>query len=79
MFIGCIGYILSLSVCTYAFFHYDELKVVSVATNTANAASKLIDMDAKVIYFTPEDKVKTEQDFVQAKQELVEITSKKQV
>ena len=76
LFIGCIGYILSLSVCTYAFFHYDELKVVSVATNTANAASKLIDMDAKVIYFTPEDKVKTEQDFVQAKQELVEITSK---
>ena len=75
LFIGCIGYILSLSVCTYAFFHYDELKVVSAATNTANAASKLIDMDAKVIYFTPEDKVKAEQDFMQAKQELVKITS----
>lgn len=75
LLIGCVGYILSLSVCTYAFFHFNELKVVSTAIDTASSADQLISMENNTVYFTVEDKAKAEAAFASAKQSLAEAVS----
>lgn len=75
LIIGCIGYIVSLSVCTYSFFHYGELKVVSAAIDTVNTANHLIDIKEQKVYFTKEDEVKANDDYNNAKATLVEIVS----
>ena len=76
LLIGCVGYILSLSVCTYAFFHFNELKVVSNAIDTATTAEQLINMNNETVYFTAEDKAKAEVAFEEAKKNLVASTQK---
>lgn len=75
LLIGCVGYIVSLSVCTYAFFHFNELKVVSTAIDTASSAEKLINMESNTVYFTAEDKTNAEAAFATAKDSLLKATS----
>lgn len=75
LIIGCVGYIVSLSVCTYAFFHYDELKVVSSAVDTVSSAEQLIRMDNGEVYFTTEDHGKAVAAYDAAKQALTEATA----
>ena len=76
LLIGCVGYIASLSVCTYAFFHFEELKVVSNAIDTASTAEQLINMNNETVFFTAEDKSKAEVAFETAKKKLSDSTQK---
>ena len=76
LLIGCVGYIASLSVCTYAFFHFEELKVVSNAIDTASTSQQLINMNEGTVFFTPEDKSKAEAAYETAKQKLSDSTQK---
>ena len=73
LLIGCVGYILSLGVCTFAFFNYDELKVVSVSMDTASAASQIQRMENGDVYFTAEDLTKTKETFAKAKSDLLNL------
>ena len=41
LLIGCIGYIISLGVCTYAFVSVTPLKVVSACTDVVNSAKQV--------------------------------------
>jgi len=75
LIIGCIGYIVSLSVCTYAFFHYSELKVISNAIDTASSADHLLDIKNGTVYFTPEDEQNAVAAFNNAKAELKNVTA----
>ena len=75
LIIGCIGYIVSLSVCTYSFFHFNELKVVSTAIDTASSAKQLISMENGEVFFTPEDKAKAESGYAAAKVAFTEATA----
>ena len=70
LIIGCIGYIISLSVCTYSFFHYSELKVVSSAIDTVNSANHLIDIQKGTAYFTIEDAKNANKAYETAKENL---------
>ncbi|MBO8416787.1 MAG: sugar porter family MFS transporter, partial [Proteobacteria bacterium] len=42
LLIGCVGYIVSLAVCTFAFFNFSVLKVVSAAIDADNAAAQVM-------------------------------------
>lgn len=74
LFIGCIGYIVSLAVCTFAFFHFHDLKVISAAQDTATYAVQVQNMQQGVGYFTPEDQAKAEQNFQISFEKLLEST-----
>lgn len=75
--IGCVGYIVSLSVCTYAFFNYHELKVVSAAVDTSSSASQLMRMENGEIYFTEKDKAEALANYENAKKALIDATAEK--
>ena len=75
LIIGCIGYIISLSVCTYSFFHYSELKVVSSAIDTVNSANHLIDIQKGTAYFTIEDAKNANKAYETAKENLYKVTT----
>ena len=75
LIIGCIGCIISLSVCTYSFFHYSELKVVSSAIDTVNSANHLIDIQKGTAYFTIEDAKNANKAYETAKENLYKVTT----
>ncbi len=56
LLIGCCGYIVSLAVCTFAFFNFSELKVVSAAIDADTAAQQIVRIENGQGYFTQEDK-----------------------
>lgn len=60
LFIGCCGYILSLALCTFAFFHFHDLKIVSAAQDTVAYATQVNNMEQGLTYFTPEDQAKAQ-------------------
>ena len=74
LIIGCIGYIASLSVCTYSFFSFHELKVVSAAVDTSATANQLLRMEKGEVFFTPEDKAEAQKNFEEAKLALIAAT-----
>ena len=39
LIVGCVGYIVSLGMCTYAFLHYNDLKVVSTSIDMLNSTA----------------------------------------
>ena len=71
LFIGCCGYIISLAVCTFAFLHYHDLKIVSAAQDTVAYATQVHQMEQGLGYFTPEDQAKAQVNFQQALDKLV--------
>ena len=57
LIIGCIGYIASLSVCTYSFFSCHDLKVISAAVDVQNNATQIENLKSNLVYSTEKDKV----------------------
>lgn len=78
LLIGCVGYILSLAICTFSFFNFSELKVVSSSIDTVASAQQLINMEAGNIYFTPEDKDNAVIKYNQARDNLIVVTASDQ-
>ncbi len=79
LLIGCCGYILSLAVCTYAFFSMGELKVVSAAIDTQSAAQRVINIQEGTVYFTQDDKTQAFEDYDGALAKLIAITGNEQL
>ena len=75
LFIGCIGYILSLSICTYSFFHFSELKVVSSAIDAANSAEQVMRINNEEVFFTDADKENALLKYDTARDNLVFVTA----
>ena len=78
LIIGCVGYIVSLSVCTFSFFHYEELKVVSTAIDVSNNADRLISMESGAVYFTKADETKALADYNASIEEIKTVVSNSQ-
>lgn len=57
LIIGCVGYIASLSVCTYSFFSCHDLKVISAAVDVQNNATQVENLKSNLVYSTEKDKV----------------------
>ncbi|MGN0902553.1 MAG: MFS transporter, partial [Succinivibrio sp.] len=70
LLIGCVGYILSLGICSFSFFNYDELKVVSVSMDTASGADQIVRMENGEVFYTDDDLVKAKASFEDAKTKL---------
>ena len=78
LLIGCAGYILSLAVCTFSFFNFSELKVVSASIDSATSAQQIINMESGNIFFTPEDKINAVAKYNQARDNLITVTANSQ-
>lgn len=57
LIIGCVGYIASLSICTYSFFSCHDLKVISAAVDVQNNATQIENLKSNLVYSTEKDKV----------------------
>lgn len=71
LLIGCIGYIISLGVCTWAFVNFSELKVVSAATDAVNAVEQVVNLDNPDNYITDSDRQEILANYQAARQNLV--------
>ena len=78
LLIGCAGYILSLAGCTFSFFNFSELKVVSASIDSATSAQQIINMESGNIFFTPEDKINAVAKYNQARDNLITVTANSQ-
>ena len=75
LILGCIGYIVSLSICTFAFLHFNELKVISASIDAIASSEQVIQMESGTNYMTPEDKQIKLNNYENAKAKLIEITT----
>lgn len=75
LILGCIGYIISLSICTYAFVHFNELKVVSASIDAISSSQQVIQMETSTDYMTEEDRQIKLNNYETAKAKLVEISN----
>lgn len=71
LIIGCVGYIISLAVCTFAFVHFTDLKVVSASIDMVNASSNLERTTDPSVYMTDEDRQIKRGEFVVAKDKFI--------
>jgi MFS family permease len=69
LFIGSFGYIISLGLCAFAFFHWAPQ--FKVATNVATTATALVEMTARVEKAAPGDQAKLTAGYADAKQALI--------
>lgn len=63
LLIGCVGYLISLGVCTFAFLHFTDLKVVSNSIDMSNAAQAVMQIDNPNYYMTDEDRAVKKEEF----------------
>jgi MFS family permease len=70
LLIGSFGYIISLGVCAYAFLSASEFKVVSSAIDVISSAQKVIQIEDKSRYMTPQDEQLAMDAYQQAKVQL---------
>lgn len=70
LYIGSVGYIISLGICAIAFLSITEFKVVSTAIDLVGSSSQVIQIENKVGYRTAADEKKILNDFVAAKKAL---------
>lgn len=75
---GCIGYIVSLAVCTFAFVHFTELKVVSASIDMANASTNLERTVDPNVYMTDKDREIKRVEFETAKDKFIVIVQDNQ-
>lgn len=73
LILGCIGYLVSLSVCTYAFLHFNDLKVVSTSIDMLNGSAALEQTTNENIYMTEEDRQNKMQEFAIAKEKFLAV------
>lgn len=77
LYIGSIGYIVSLGVCAVAFLTITEFKVVSRAGDLVSASGSVIRVENQEGYVSEEDKKKIFEEFSQAKVALSEASQLK--
>ena len=75
LLIGCVGYIVSLAVCSFAFFNFYDLKVVSASIDTASTAQQCVRMENHEVYFTPEDYTVAQANYQAAVDKFLVVTS----
>lgn len=75
LIIGCVGYLVSLGVCTYAFLHFNDLKVVSASIDMANGCAAIERTVDPNFYMTDEDRQIKTQEFEVAKEKFLLINS----
>lgn len=68
---GCIGYIVSLAVCTFAFVHFSELKVVSASIDMINTSTNLERTVDPSVYMTEQDREIKRNEFAVAKEKFI--------
>ena len=74
LYIGSVGYIVSLGVCAYTFLSNPTLKVASVANDLAGAAETLVKVDEGARFMNAEDRKKFDKDYGENQAALVEIS-----
>ena len=74
LYIGSVGYIISLSVCAYTFLSTPTLKVASVAGDLAASAGTLVNVEDGTRFMSAEDRMKFEEGYAEKKAVLVEIS-----
>lgn len=75
LFIGSIGYILSLGICTWAFLSTPAFQVVSAAGDLEAAAASVIAVESGAQFVTDQDRPGIYSNYENAKRNLVEATS----
>ena len=75
LIIGCVGYLVSLGVCTYSFLHFNDLKVVSASIDMANGCAAIERTVDPNFYMTDEDRQIKTQEFEVAKEKFLLINS----
>lgn len=78
LIIGCVGYIISLSVCTFAFVHFSDLKVVSASIDMVNTSANLERTLDPNIYMTDADREVKRGEFDAAKEKFIAVMSANQ-
>lgn len=73
--IGCIGYIVSLAVCAFAFLHFTELKAVSTSIDVTSAVTQVQRMENHEVYFTPADQEQALQTLQSARSAFAEVVA----
>ena len=74
LYIGSIGYIVSLGVCAYTFLSTPTLKVASVANNLAGRAETLVKVEEGTRFMNAEDRRKFDKGYAEKQAALVEMS-----
>jgi MFS family permease len=75
LYIGSIGYILSLGICAFAFLSTPGFKVVSTAQDLVSSSKAVIDIEAGERFITEEDKADALKKFADTKKALIEAST----
>ena len=75
LYIGSVGYILSLGVCAVAFFSFAEFKVVSAAIDTAGGADLQMRIETEEGYLTAADQERALREYRTAREALMKATA----
>jgi len=75
LYIGSLGYILSLGVCAFAFFSTPGFAVVSTAGDLVDSSKKVISIEEGRSFITAKDKAATLEGFAKAKTTLIEAST----
>ncbi len=73
LILGCIGYLVSLGVCTFAFVHFSDLKVVSASIDMANASAAVERTYDPSFYMTDDDRTQLRADYEVAKEKFLAV------
>jgi SP family arabinose:H+ symporter-like MFS transporter len=77
LYIGSVGYIVSLGICAIVFLSITEFKVVSTAIDLIGTSSKVIQIENNVGYRTPTDEKNIVADFAAEKKALADASALK--
>lgn len=73
LILGCIGYLVSLGICTFAFVHFNDLKVVSASIDMVNSAAAIERTTDPNFYMTDADREQIRVDYEAARAHFVEV------
>ncbi len=74
LYIGSLGYIISLGICAWAFLSTPTLQVTSAAKDVIDSADMVIKADSGEIYLSAQDKAAAIKDYAENKASLVAIS-----
>ncbi len=74
LFIGSVGYIISLGVCAYTFLSNPTLKVASVADELVASAGTLVKVEEGSRFMSADDRRKFDEGYAAQKEALIEIS-----
>lgn len=71
--LGCVGYIVSLGVCTYAFLKYEDLRVVSASIDMVNGSNAIESTQNPELYMTDTDRQIKANEFIVARDKFLAV------